>query len=302
MKIKTSTVYFTPVDKNSTLSDIARRLLQTVIEENQITLEKTIPLKVHFGQPGNQTFIKPNNFKGIIDYLAEQQIKTYYIETNTATGPREYKIGHENTAKEHGFTQIPVVIADGVDGFDHQLVSIENGKHFKQCKIASKLAEQKQIIVLSHFKGHILSGLAGAIKMLGVGFASGRGKTELHSSVEMKHDQKIDWTDWTKLYQQNDFIERSTEYALAAIKNKNMIYVNFAISITKNCDCDGEAMTPIYKDLGIFASTDPVAIDKACFDMLEKREGKKPFTGDAIFSYAEKLGLGSTKYSIKSVI
>lgn len=80
-----------------------------------------------------------------------------------------------------------------------------------------------------------------------------------------------------------------------------MIYLTFATDIVRNCDCDGKKMIPICQDLGIFASTDPVAIDKACFDMLEKREGKKPFTGDAIFSYAEKLGLGSAKYKLISI-
>lgn len=195
-------VFFIPTNHQSNLSQVAKKLLATVVEKNKIKLEKEIPLKVHFGEPGNQTFIKPVNFQGIIDYLTEQQIKTFYIETNTAAGPRSNRTNHERIACEHGFTQIPVVIADGEKGFDHQLVSIKNGKHFKECKIAAKLAKQKQIIVLNHFKGHILSGFGGAIKMLGVGFASGRGKTEMHSKVKIADDKQINWLNWFNLYHQ----------------------------------------------------------------------------------------------------
>lgn len=299
--MKISAVYFTPTNHQSDFSQAAKKLLRIVIEKNKIKLEKSIPLKVHFGEPGNLTFIKPNNFQGIIDFLHEKKIKTYYIETNTASGPRSNKKNHEKVAHEHGFTQIPVVIADGDKGFDHTLVPIKNGKHFKECKIATKLAEQKQIIVMNHFKGHILSGFGGAIKMLALGFASGRGKTEMHSKVKIAEDKQISWLNWFNLYHQKEFIERQSEYALAAVQNKQMIYLTFAVDIVKNCDCDGHEMKPIYKDLGIFASIDPVAIDKACYDMLEKRERKKPFSGEAIFQYAEKLGLGSAQYSLITI-
>lgn len=294
-------VFFHPVkDSNKdNVSEIAKILLERVISENNIKLEKEIPLKVHPGNPGNISFIKPENFKSITKFLKDKKIKTYYIETNQAPiGERSTEKIHLEIAEKHGFTDIPFIIADGKDGFDHQLVQIKNGKHFKDCKIAEKLVDPKQIIVLSHFKGHIMSGFGGAIKMLGLGFASGRGKAEMHSKVNLKDDQPIHWLQIWTLYTGKEFCERSAEYALAASQNKNFIYINFALNIVKNCDCDGRKMKPIYKDLGVFASLDPVAIDRACFDMLRKREKKKPFNGDDIFPYAEKIGLGSQKYQL----
>jgi hypothetical protein len=293
-------VYFSEVNKNNLkdVSNIALKLFKKVIEENKIALKKEVPIKVHPGAPGNVTFIKPENYTEIINDLLDKKIKTYFIETNTATGPRSKADTHLKAAKEHGFTQISFVIADGEKGFDHVKVEIKSGKHFKSCLIATKLANQSQIIVLSHFKGHIMSGFGAAIKHLGIGFASGRGKIDAHSKVKIDDDKTVDWSKSNTLYSAKDFRERSAEYALAAVNKNQYIYLNFALSISDNCDCDGQVMTPVYEDLGVFASLDPVAIDKACFDMLEKREGKKPFDGEEIFSYSEKIGLGKKKYQL----
>lgn len=297
-----SKVFFCPVNNKNIhdISNLAGKLLEKVIEDGRIVLEKEIPLKVHTGQPGNTTFIKPKNFAGIVNYLLKKNIKTYFIETNMVTGPRSKASTHMAVAKKHGFTKIPVVIADGEEGKDHVEVKISNGKYFKSCKIARKLADKQQVIVLSHFKGHGMAGFGGVIKMLGIGFASRQGKMEVHAKDYSDSKTTIDWGN-TPLYRGAEFNERMAEYALAAVNNKEYIYLNFAMDIVANCDCDGEEMTPIYKDLGIFASTDPVAIDKACFDLLEKREGRKPFAGDEVFAYAEKIGLGSQDYELIEV-
>lgn len=295
-----SKVFFYPVDdiKSDNISQIARILLEKIVTENKIHLEKEIPLKVCFGEEGNVTYIKPENFKDVIAYLHNKKIHTYFVETNSSTGARSLATTHTKIAIDHGFTQLPIVIADGEQGFDHEQIPVHNCKHFKSCKIAKKLANLKQVIVMSHFKGHVMSGFGGAIKMLGIGFASGRGKVEAHTKKEISNHEQIDWSNGENLYTGALFRERSAEYALAAVNKKPHIYLNFAIDIVKDCDCDGRKMTPIYKDLGVFASTDPVAIDKACFDMLEKREAKIPFFGDDIFDYAEKIGLGSKLYQI----
>lgn len=294
-----SKVFFCPVDNKNIndVSNLARRLMEKVIEDGKITLGKEIPLKVHPGEPGNISYIKPQNYNGIIDYLLDKDIKTYFIETNPVTGNRHRAELHMKAAKEHGFTRIPFVVGDAPDGKNHVEVKINNGKHFKACKIARLLAEQKQIIVLSHFKGHSMAGFGGAIKMLGIGFASRQGKMEVHAKDYSDSKTTINWGN-TPLYYGIEFNERIVDYALAAVNKKKYIYLNFALSIVENCDCDGEKMTPIYNDLGIFASIDPVAIDKACFDLLAKREGKKPFGGDEVFAYAEKIGLGLQDYEL----
>lgn len=294
-------VFFHPINKKNrdNMSQIARHLLESVISDSHIRLSKEIPIKVHSGQPGNITFTRPNNYDGVIDFLREKKIKTYFIETNMVTGPRSAASTHFEVARKHGFTRIPFVIADGEDGEDHVLVPVTGGTYIKKAKIARKLADKQQIIVMSHFKGHIDAGFGAAIKMLGIGFASRRGKIDVHSKDDTKfHRKTINWSESDQLYRGSLFRKRLAEYALAAVNKKHYIYLAFAVDIVKNCDCDGVPMEPIYKDLGIFASTDPVAIDKACFDMLTQREGKKPFSGDDVFPFAEGIGLGSQTYHL----
>lgn len=234
------------------------------------------------------------------------------METNTASGPRSKGESHRQIAREHGFTRLPFKIADGDDGKDHVLVPIKNGKHFKECKVARLLVESDQVLVISHFKGHIMTGFGGAIKMLGIGYASSRGKTEAHAVPEIPEDETIDWSKaqlshdkhsgkvkWNNAYVYSNvaFMERTAEYALAATK-PNDIHLIYATNLVKNCDCDSEKMDPIYPDLGIFASRDPVAIDKAILDLLDQREGNPTYWGRQIFEYSENLGLGNQEYEL----
>lgn len=307
-------VYFLPAKQLTNPDALTAGTLQIfkiLVESEHITMQKNLPIKIHSGEPGNITFTKPQTYSDLIDHLLDQDIKPYYIETNTASGIRSTKAKHQQVLKDHGFTTIPAQIADGEDGFDHVEVPIKNGKHFKSCKIAKGLADQSQVLVMSHFKGHIMTGFGGAIKQLGIGFASGRGKTEAHAKVEIPVTERIDWSKanqvpagssqiWNEdyVYYGQAFAERVAEYALAAVRDQQYIYLNFAINITANCDCDGEPMPLIYDDLGLLASTNPVAIDKACFDLLEKREGKKPFDDCGVFAYAAQIGLGSPEYQL----
>ncbi len=307
-----SKVYFHPINSHETdtqiIAEISKKLLQKLISENNITLPKKLPIKVHTGQPGNITFIKPENFTGMINLLKETGSEPYYTETNMPGGPRSSEKGSTKVAKEHGFTQIPFLVADG-DGYDHTLVPISGGKHFTECKIGSKLADSQRVLVISHFKGHSMAGFGGTIKQLGIGFASARGKVEAHAKVAIPEGEGIDWgramigEGWNEDYvwAGKDFMERTAEYALAAVNSKQYFYIQYAINITPDCDCDGSPMQPVYKDVGIFASLDPVAIDKASFDVLAKREGKKPFEGDYICEYGEKISLGAQDYELVEI-
>ncbi len=297
-----STVFFKPVQNQSVqeISAIAKELLVKVVKKNTISLEKKAAIKVHTGEPGNITFIRPEHFNGVIDYLEKQGGTPHFVETNTVTGARSKGSNHQLVAKKHGFTRVPFIVADGENGDEDVEISVPHGKHFSSAHIATQLANQKQIIVMSHFKGHIASGFGGAIKMLGIGFASRKGKMDVHIKNCPPTQKTINWSEGDKLHRGDAFCERVAEYALAAVNKKQYIYVNFMLNITKDCDCDGTAMKPIYKNVGVFASTDPVAIDKACYDMLKQREGKSPFTGETIFKYAEDLGLGSQAYTLVS--
>ena len=310
--MKKSKVYFKPVTNQSQWNETAREVLEKFIADQDLTLEKKLTLKIHSGEPGNISFIQPSEMNGVIDFLEERNIKATFMETNTASGPRSKGENHREIAREHGFTRLPFKIADGDDGKDHVLVPIKNGKHFNECKIARLLVESDQVLVISHFKGHVMTGFGGAIKMLGIGYASSRGKTEAHAVPEIPEDETIDWSKaqlshdehsgkvkWNNAYVYSNvaFMERTAEYALAATK-PNDIHLIYATNLVKNCDCDSKKMDPIYPDLGIFASRDPVAIDKAILDSLDQREGKSTYWGRQIFEYSDNLGLGNQEYEL----
>ncbi len=343
-----SKVYFIPIDsykETEKISESAKKLLQTIQEEDKVLdFNKKIPIKVHFGEEGNNTFIEPKNYLGIIKYLKEKKADAFYIETNVLyRGKRTKREDHLKIAEEHGFTQLPIVIADGETGEEYTRVDIskDKTKHFKECKIGKEIAKQKQMIVLAHFKGHMLAGFGAAIKQLGMGCAARGGKLAMHAQSKpilnpleckkchtcvkncpvdaCKIDELIPHIDYSKCIGcakciamcpfgaihvnwastlPNEFYEKLAEYALAAQKGKKVIYINFIFNITKDCDCHGGVQKPIAKDIGILASLDPVAIDKASLDLVRKKEGKKLFSGEHTLDYAEKIGLGSKSYEL----
>lgn len=184
-----SNVYYKKVDAETTVEEvqeITRQLLAAIIEKEEIELERKVPLKVHFGEKGNTTFIKSENYEGIIDFLEERDIETCYMETSVMYGGQRYKKDlHLKTAREHGFTQIPIIIADGEQGEAFAEVEI-NQHHFKTCKIGKEFLDYDQLIVLSHFKGHMMAGFGGAIKQLSMGHASKGGKLAMHMGIKPK--------------------------------------------------------------------------------------------------------------------
>jgi uncharacterized protein len=324
----------------------ARELLAKVVNEEKIELAREIPLKVHFGEKGNVTYIKPENYDGVIDYLQEKNIKTSFIETTVLYGGQRYKKDlHLKTAAENGFTRIPVIIADGDHGESFCEIEI-NKTHFKTCKIAKEFSKYSQLIVLAHFKGHGLSGFGGAIKQLSMGHASKGGKLAMHLGIKPKIKNKKcsqcglcqkkcaenaitigekSYIDYLKCVGcgacvaicpskavtiftakgishavfGNRFKEKIVEYAYAGQKGKKNIYINFLMNITKGCDCEGKKMSIIMDDIGILAATDPVAIDKASYDLVKK--AGKTFRGFSTFAYAVKIGLGSANYILKEI-
>jgi uncharacterized Fe-S center protein len=345
-----SKVYYKKIGPNTdvkTIQEISKQLLDVLLEKEQVTLSTKIPLKVHFGEHKNVTYLKPDNYLGIIDYLKQREIESCYMETNVLYGGQRYKQElHAKTAREHGFTQLPIVFADGEHGENFAEVEI-NKKHFKTFKIGKAFLDYEQLIVISHFKGHGIAGFGGAIKQLSMGHAAKGGKMAMHigekphiisrkckqcnlcktrCNVNALNIGKKSWIDKTKCigcgacmaicpYKAitiislkniarfigigNPFIEKLVEGAFAAQLNKHNIYMNFAMSITAGCDCEPKKMTPLMDDFGIFISTDPVAIDKACYDMAKDR-GKK-FKGAKTFAYAESIGLGSAAYNLVEI-
>jgi len=180
-------VYFKPVRPHAEVPEIAqagREVLSALVEGENPPLAKRIPLKLHFGEKGNRTYLKPEVYDGVVDFLSERGIASEYIETSVLYGGERFtRAKHEKLAAAHGFTRLPVVIADGDKGEDSVSVPVDL-KHFKVCAVARKIAEAEQLVVAAHFKGHALAGFGGAIKQLSMGCAAKGGKMAMHMNVK----------------------------------------------------------------------------------------------------------------------
>lgn len=334
-------VYFkkmSDMDNKQLIDNTVYAMISKLVEENNIELEETVPLKVHFGEKGNDTFITPNNYEGARRYLRDNNIKSCYMDTNVLyKGSRTRTKDHIETAKSHGFTDLDIVIADGDDENQYEEIEV-NLKHYDKCKIGTKYRDYNNYIVLCHFKGHISAGIGAAIKQLAMGFASRGGKLHQHANsvpviteskciecqacvkkcpanaIYMDNKAKINAKKCigcaqctttcpkdaiTNNFDSTDFPEKLAEYAYAASKGKKNIYISFAFNITKLCDCFGEHQDPVAPNIGIFASIDPVAIDRAALDKVQEIKKEKIFnTADKTLKYAEQIGLGTNKYQL----
>ena len=336
-----SKVFFKKLDNfdEEVINSFTYEMLNQIIKENNIKFTGTVPLKVHFGERGNDTFVKPNYYNGVKKYLSDNNVPTCYIETNVLyKSPRTKTDTHIEVAKEHGFTDLDIVIADGSD--DNMYNEIEvNLKNFKTCKIGSKFADYENFIVLSHFKGHGLAGFGAAIKQLGMGFASRGGKMHQHATsvpsinedlcikcgacvrkcpvnaIRMEEVAVIDASICVGCasctvvcpvnairnnWDQSNFHEKLAEYAYAAAKDKTNIYITYAFDITKECDCNGKHMESVAPNIGVFVSTDPLAIDQATYDkFLEITNDSNMFeTANLTLEHAKNIGLGSREYEL----
>ncbi len=316
----------------------ALKVLKKIVSETGQNFESEVPIKVHFGEKGNKTFIPAKCYDGIINYLKENGVSPSYIETNVLyRGSRTTSDDHIQTAKDHGFTQIPIIIADGEIGTEYDEIEI-NKEYIEKCKIGKEYGRYMQFIVMSHFKGHIEAGFGGALKQLAMGFAARGGKLEQHSGISPVVKAEICSScglcvgkcDFDAIYRTDtavideskcigcagciavcpegairntwggsNFLEKLSEYAYGAAKNKDIIYITFAHNITKDCDCIGKSMKPIADNIGILAGKDPVALDTACLDLVQKNSGEKLFEeGRISLQHAEKIGLGTMEYEL----
>ncbi len=332
-------VYFKKLEElNEDVNSIVYEMLNNITRDENIILEGTVPLKVHFGEKGNTTYIKSQYFDGIKKYLKENNNDTCYIETNVLyKGERTNTDTHIKLAKEHGFNDLEIIIADGEDENMYNEIEV-NLKNFKSCKIGDKYKNYENFIIISHFKGHGMAGFGGAIKQLAMGFASRGGKLHQHSdsvpvidsnaciscgicvnkcpvnAIKIEDSAVIDESICvgcasctpvcpvnaiTNSWKTSNFHEKLAEYAYAAQLDKNNIYVQYAFDITSECDCNGSHMMPIAKNIGILVSTDPVAIDQATYDLFKKdNENHKFEVATITLDYAEEIGLGSKEYNL----
>jgi len=346
-------VYFARIKNKEQLRDDLGKLFDLAFK-GIIKKGDSTALKVHFGELGNTTFVKPFYVGKIIEKIKEAGAKPFLTDTNTLyKGHRHNSEEHMKNAMSNGFNTLntPIRIADQVKEIEVDL------KFFKKVKIAKQISEADSIIVSSHMTGHLAVGFGCALKNISMGCASRAGKQQMHSGSKPKVNQDkciackkcagvcpenciaindkafIDQnkcigcdecvtvcpTDaiaimWGELGS-SDTQERVAEYAYGAVKGKRVGYISFLIDITPDCDCFGQSDKPFVEDIGILASLDPVAIDKAGFDLVNKAKGVKGtrlkditakdkfkdihgIDSTHIFKYAEKIGLGKKDYEL----
>ena len=254
-----------------------------------------VAIKLSTGEPGGHNFLQPALIKELV-----QQVNGTIIECNTAYGGgRSDTESHLKAAADHGFTAIaPVDIMDANGETD---LPVTGGKHLTRDIVGKNFLNYDFTIVLSHFKGHAMGGFGGAIKNMSIGIASANGKRYIHSAGAST-------TSWGSP-EQNDFLESMAEAAKAVADHcgDNILYISVANNLSVDCDCDSSPADPEMGDIGILASLDPVALDKACTDLVRSSEdhGKIHLieridsrNGMHTLKYAEQIGLGSQDYQL----
>ena len=256
-----------------------------------------VAVKLSTGEPGGHNFLQPALIKDLV-----KKVNGTIVECNTAYGGgRADTENHLKAAKEHGFTAIAPV--DIMDADGEVALPVKGGKHLKEDFVGSHYLNYDFTIILSHFKGHAMGGFGGAIKNMSIGSASSGGKAWIHSAGKTKGDP------WGNLPPQDDFLESMAEAAKAVADHcgDKILYISVANNLSVDCDCDASPEDPKMGDIGILASLDPIALDKACTDLVRASEdhGKIHLIeridsrhGMHTLEYGEKLGIGSQKYEL----
>lgn len=325
-------------------------------------------IKIHFGEPGNLAFLRPNWAKTVADKIKELGGKPFLTDCNTLyVGGRKNALDHMDTANLNGFnplsTGCQIIIADGLKGTDDVDVPVVGGRLVKNAHIGRAVMDADVFISLTHFKGHESTGIGGALKNIGMGCGSRAGKMDMHSQGKphvvadrcvgcgrcvkiCAHDapslrDRISSIDQDKcvgcgrcigvcpkdaivpgIDNSNEVLNiRMMEYAKAVLYNRPSFHIAIAVDISPNCDCHSENDAPIVPNIGIFASKDPVALDKACSDavnsmpmnpgtMLSEAHHSHGCHLDDLhpetdfmqgLRYAEEIGLGSLEYNLIKV-
>ncbi len=368
--MKKSKVYFSDLrcKVGTSLPQKLARLLKAAGFEKIDFQDKFAAVKIHFGEPGNLAFLRPNWAKVVCDYVKELGGKPFLTDCNTLyVGGRKNALDHLDSAYENGFnpfcTGVHAIIADGLKGTEETLVPVEGGEYVKEAKIGSAIMSADVIISLSHFKGHECTGFGGALKNLGMGCGSRAGKMEMHSAGKPKvrtsacigcgmcakicahsapiiknkkaridHDKCVGCgrcigvcpkdAVCAPFDEANDVLNcKIAEYTKAVIQGRPHFHISLVVDVSPFCDCHAENDAPIVPDIGMFASFDPVALDRACADACNaapaisdsllgecKHHHGDHFTDvspatnwKSCLAHAEKLGIGTEQYELIKV-
>ena len=307
-----STVYFTDFrcKVGTSQLDKLKKLCIAAGIKNIDMDGKFVAIKMHFGELGNLAFLRPNYAKVVADLCKELGGMPFLTDCNTLyPGSRKNALEHMDCANLNGFNTITtgcqIIIGDGLRGTDDVEVPVENAEYCPTARIGRAVMDADVFISLTHFKGHEATGFGGAIKNISIGIASSGGKAWIHSAGTTKDVSKV----WGNLPEQDNFLESMAEAAKAVTDHcgDKILYISVANNLSVDCDCDSSPEDPRMGDIGILASLDPVALDRACTDLVRSSEdhGKIHLIeridsrhGMHTLDYAEQLGMGSQKYEL----
>lgn len=254
---------------------------------------ENVAVKISTGEPGGHNFLDAEMIRELV-----LQVNGTFVECNTAYGgARASTAAHRQAAEDHGFTaytDVDIMDADGEIG-----LPVTGGTHLTEDFVGANLQNYDFMVVLSHFKGHTMGGFGGAVKNISIGCASSEGKLLIHGAGERG---------WGAA--QDDFLESMAEAASAVADyyGDNILYISVMNNLSVDCDCDSNPAKPDMHDIGILASTDPVALDQACVDLvydapdgqslIQRMESRN---GIHTLEHAEAIGLGSRSYRLISI-
>lgn len=283
-------VYFT--------KKITSESLVKLYDKLGVELKGNVAIKLHSGEAGNQNYMKPNFVKDIIEHL-----KGTVVECNTAyEGARNTTDKHLKLLEDHGWSKYFKV--DILDSDSEDVLENENGEIIKNNIVGAKMKNYDSMLVLSHFKGHPMGGFGGAIKNISIGLASTAGKLNIHTNGKEKPTEE----DMFKA-DHDSFLKSMADAAktITDFYKENIIFINAMVNMSVDCDCCKVAEDPCMKDIGILISTDPVALDQACIDLVYNSQdsGKDHLieriesrNGLLTIDSAEKQGIGTKEYEL----
>lgn len=283
--------------------EISSESLIRIYDALGVSLDGKVGVKISTGEPGGHNFLDPNLIKNLVNKL-----NGTIIECCTAYGgKRQDPKDHHQTIIDHGFEAIAP--CDIMDEFGEKPLPVTGGFHLTENLVGASIDNYNSILMLSHFKGHAMGGFGGALKNMSIGVASSNGKALIHTAGKVRTPSEL----WNNLPSQDDFLESMADACKSVmdyVGKENIVYINVANNLSVDCDCDSHPAEPKMADIGIFASTDPVAIDQACYDAVinSTDEGKSDLIermnsrhGIHTVEAAFELGLGSREYEIVSL-
>ena len=329
--------------------------------------KKYVAIKLHFGEPGNLAYLRPQWARAVADFVKARGGKPFLTDCNTLyVGGRKNGLDHLDSAEMNGFNSMTtgchVIIADGIKGTDEAYVPVEGGEYIKEAKIGQAIMDADVFISLTHFKGHEFTGFGGCLKNIGMGCGSRAGKMEQHNSgkpfvdtdscigcgsctkrcahsaitvsdgkASIDHDKCVGCgrcvgacpvdavqTNWDEA--STVLNKKIAEYTKAVVDGRPAFHISLVVDVSPECDCANYNDAPIVPNVGMFASFDPVALDKACVDAVNAMPSMActrasdagadhhdhdhfhrmhPDTDwQAGLEHAEKIGLGQREYEL----